>query len=366
MTLPQPRPGVMSIPLYEGGKSRIQGVNRVIKLSSNEAALGPSPKAVAAYAERQTTLHRYPLGDSGELRAAIAEVHGLDPARIICGAGSDEVLSLLCRAYAGPGDEVIHTAHGFLMYAIYALSVGATPVAVAERNLTADVSAILAAVTPRTKIVFLANPNNPTGTYLPKQIVAGLRAALREDIVLILDAAYAEFMDTPDYDDGTALATNTPNTVITRTFSKIYGLGGLRLGWGYGPKAIIDTMERLRSPFNISSAAQAAGAAAVRDRAHIAKAKSHNAKWMKVALQRLRGLGLEIEGESGNFVLAKFDGKDGKTAAAADEFLQSRGLIARRVENYGLPHHLRISIGADDEMEILLNALDDFMGVRHG
>ena len=366
MTLPQPRPGVMDIPLYEGGKSRIQGVNRVIKLSSNEAALGPSPKAVAAYAERQTTLHRYPLGDSGELRAAIAEVHGLDPARIICGAGSDEVLSLLCRAYAGPGDEVIHTAHGFLMYAIYALSVGATPVAVAERNLTADVSAILAAVTPRTKIVFLANPNNPTGTYLPKQIVAGLRAALREDIVLILDAAYAEFMDTPDYDDGTALATNTPNTVITRTFSKIYGLGGLRLGWGYGPKAIIDTMERLRSPFNISSAAQAAGAAAVRDRAHIAKAKSHNAKWMKVALQRLRGLGLEIEGESGNFVLAKFDGKDGKTAAAADEFLQSRGLIARRVENYGLPHHLRISIGADDEMEILLNALDDFMGVRHG
>jgi len=356
----------MSIPLYEGGKSRIQGVNRVIKLSSNEAALGPSPKAMEAYAERQTTLHRYPLGDSGELRAAIAEVHGLDPARIICGAGSDEVLSLLCRAYAGPGDEVIHTAHGFLMYAIYALSVGATPVAVPERNLTADVSAILAAVTPRTKIVFLANPNNPTGTYLPKQVVEGLRAALREDIVLILDAAYAEFMDTPDYDDGTALATNTPNTVITRTFSKIYGLGGLRLGWGYGPKAIIDTMERLRSPFNISSAAQAAGAAAVRDRAHIAKAKSHNAKWMKVALQRLRGLGLEIEGESGNFVLAKFDGKDGKTAAAADEFLQSRGLIARRVENYRLPHHLRISIGADDEMEILLNALDDFMGVRHG
>jgi len=356
----------MSIPLYEGGKSRIQGVNRVIKLSSNEAALGPSPKAMEAYAERQTTLHRYPLGDSGELRAAIAEVHGLDPARIICGAGSDEVLSLLCRAYAGPGDEVIHTAHGFLMYAIYALSVGATPVAVPERNLTADVSAILAAVTPRTKIVFLANPNNPTGTYLPKQVVEGLRAALREDIVLILDAAYAEFMDTPDYDDGTALATNTPNTVITRTFSKIYGLGGLRLGWGYGPKAIIDTMERLRSPFNISSAAQAAGAVAVRDRAHIAKAKSHNAKWMKVALQRLRGLGLEIEGESGNFVLAKFDGKDGKTAAAADEFLQSRGLIARRVENYRLPHHLRISIGADDEMEILLNALDDFMGVRHG
>jgi histidinol-phosphate aminotransferase len=356
----------MEIPLYEGGKSRIQGVSRVIKLSSNEAALGPSPKAVAAYAERQTALHRYPAGDSGELRAAIAEVHGLDPARIICGAGSDEILSLLCRAYAGSGDEVIHTAHGFLMYAIYALSVGAKPVSVPERNLTADVSAILSAVTPRTRIVFLANPNNPTGTYLPKAAIESLRAGLREDIVLILDAAYAEFMDAPDYDDGTALATSTPNTVITRTFSKIYGLGGLRLGWGYGPKAIIDTLERLRSPFNVSGPAQAAGAAAMRDRAHIDKAKAHNAKWMKIALQRLRGLGLNIAGESGNFILALFDGKAGKTAAAADEFLQSRGIIARRVENYGLPHHLRITIGADDEMELLLSALAEFMGARHG
>jgi len=356
----------MEIPLYEGGKSRIQGVSRVIKLSSNEAALGPSPKAVAAYAQRQASLHRYPIGDSGELRAAIAEVHGLDPARIICGAGSDEILSLLCRAYAGPGDEVIHTAHGFLMYGIYALSVGAKPVVVPERNLTADVSAILSAVSPRTKIVFLANPNNPTGTYLPKAAVDALRAGLREDIVLILDAAYAEFMDATDYDDGTALATTTPNTVITRTFSKIYGLGGLRLGWGYGPKAIIDTLERLRSPFNVSGPAQAAGAAAMRDRAHIAKAKAHNAKWMKIALQRLRGLGLNIVGESGNFILALFDGKNGKTAAAADDFLQSRGIIARRVENYGLPHHLRITIGADDEMELLLNALSEFMEPRHG
>ena len=366
MTLPQPRPGVMDIPLYEGGKSRIQGVSRVIKLSSNEAALGPSPKAVAAYAERQASLHRYPPGDSGELRAAIAEVHGLDPAQVICGAGSDEVLSLLCRAYAGPGDEVIRTAHGFLMYAIYALSVGATPVSVPERNLTADVSAILSAVTPRTKIVFLANPNNPTGTYLPKAAIEALRAGLREDIVLVLDAAYAEFMDAPDYDDGTSLAASTPNTVITRTFSKIYGLGGLRLGWGFGPKAIIDTMERLRSPFNVSSAAQVAGAAAVRDSTHIAKAKAHNRKWMKILHQRLRGMGFGIVGEAGNFVLLPFDGKNGKTATAADQFLQSRGIIARLVENYDLPHHLRITIGANDEMELVLTALDEFMGARHG
>ena len=222
------------------------------------------------------------------------------------------------------------------------------------------------AVTPKTRIVFLANPNNPTGTYLPKAAIDGLRGALREDIVLILDAAYAEFMDASDYDDGTMLAKTTPNTVITRTFSKIYGLGGLRLGWGYGPKAIIDTLERLRSPFNVSGPAQAAGAAAMRDRAHISQAKAHNTKWMKIAQQRIRGLGLSIEGASGNFLLPLFDGKNGKTAAAADEFLQSRGLIARRVDNYGLPNHLRITIGADDEMELVLNTLDEFMGARHG
>jgi histidinol-phosphate aminotransferase len=366
MALPQPRPGVMDIPLYEGGKSRIQGVSRVIKLSSNEAALGPSPKAVAAFAERQSALHRYPAGDSADLRTAIAEVHGLDPACIMCGAGSDEILSLVCRAFAGQGDEVIHTAHGFLMYGIYARSVGANPVVVPERDLTADISAILAAVTLHTRIVFLANPNNPTGTYLPRAAVESLRAGLREDIVLVLDAAYAEFMDAPDYNDGTALASSTPNTLVTRTFSKIYGLGGLRLGWGVGPKAIIDTMERLRSPFNVSGPAQAAGVAAMRDQAHIAAAKAHNAKWMRILTQRLRGLGLSLQGDSGNFVLPLFDGKNGKTAVAADQFLQSRGIIARLVANYGLPNHLRITIGADDEMELLISALEDFMGAHSG
>jgi len=356
----------MDITLYVGGKSRIQGVNRVIKLSSNEAALGPSPKAIAAYRQCDGALHRYPAGDASELRAAIAEVHKLDPSRIICGGGSDEILGLLCRAYAGPGDEVIHTAHGFLMYDIYTLSVGAKPVVVPERNITADVSAILSAVTPNTRLVFLANPNNPTGTYLPKQAIETLRAGLREDIVLVLDAAYAEFMDVPDYDSGLPLATSTPNTVVTHTFSKIYGLGALRLGWGYGPKAIIDALDRLRSPFNVSAPAQSAGVAAVRDREHVAKAKAHNSKWMQVTLQRLRGLGLTVVGDSGNFVLPMFDGKNGKTAAAADEFLQSRGIIARRVDNYGLPNHLRISLGADDEMELTLNALDEFMSAKNG
>ena len=366
MALPQPRPGVMDIPLYEGGKSRIQGVSRVIKLSSNEAALGPSPQAVAAFAQHQAALHRYPAGDSADLRAAIADVHGLDPKQIICGAGSDEILGLVCRAFAGAGDEVIHTAHGFLMYDIYARSVGAMPVVVPEHQLTADIEAILAAVTARTKLVFLANPNNPTGTYLPRARVEALRAGLREDIVLVLDAAYAEFMDKPDYSDGTALAMSTPNTIVTRTFSKIYGLGGLRLGWGFGVHALIETLERLRSPFNVSGPAQAAGVAAVRDQAHIKLAQAHNAKWMHVLVQRLRGMGLTMVGQSGNFVLPHFNGQNGKTAAAADAFLQSRGIIARRVANYGLPDHLRITIGADDEMELLLASLEEFMGSSRG
>ena len=361
MALPQPRPGVLDIPLYEGGKSRLEGAGRVIKLSSNEAALGPSPRAVAAYAAAQASLHRYPAGDSAALKQAVAEVHGLDPARLIFGCGSDEILGLVCRAYAGPGDEVIHTAHGFLIYGIYARGVGATPVVVPENNLTADIDAMLAAVTPRTKLVFLANPNNPTGTYVDGSEIARLRAGLREDIVLVIDGAYAEFMNAADYNSGLQLAVETSNTIATRTFSKIYGLAALRLGWGTAAKPIVDALERLRAPFNVSAPAQAAGIAAVRDQDHIAKARAHNAKWLAIAVQRLRGLGLPIVGGYGNFVLPAFAATGAKTAAAADSFLQSRGIIARRVDGYGLPNHLRITIGAEDEMTAVLDAVAEFM-----
>jgi histidinol-phosphate aminotransferase len=365
MALPQPRPGVLSIPLYEAGKSQIKGASRVLKLSSNEAALGASPQATSAYAPIASHLERYPAGDSGELRTAIAEVHGLDAARVICGCGSDEMFALLCRAYAGPGDEVIHTEHAFAIFAIYAKSVGATPVAVKEKNLTADVDAILAAVTPNTKLVFLANPNNPTGTYVPKAEIARLREGLREDIVLVLDGAYAEFVDAPDYEGGFELAHTTPNTVATRTFSKIYGLAALRLGWAYGPKDIILAMERLRAPFNVAKPAQIAGVAAVRDQAHIQKAKAHNTKWKAIALQRLRGLGLTVGESVGNFVLPEFPTTQGKTAADADAFLQSQGIIVRRVDGYGLPNYLRITIGNDEDMNAVLDALTQFMEGRH-
>lgn len=366
MVLPQPRAGLMDIPLYEGGKSSLKGHGRVIKLSSNESALGPSPAALAAHADVASSLVRYPDGNATALKSAISDVHGLDPNHLICGAGSDEILCLVCRAYAGPGDEVLHTAHGFLMYGIYARSVGATPIVVPETNLTADVDAILAAVTDATKVVFVANPNNPTGTVLPDAELARLRESLRDDVVLVVDGAYAEFMDGSGYDGGRALVENTPNTVMTRTFSKIYGLASLRVGWAFAPQSIIETLERLRSPFNVNGAAIAAASAAMRDVAHTIAAFDHNVRWMGVAVQRLRSLGLDVVGESGNFVLPKFPTAPGRTAAAADTFLQSKGIIVRRVENYGLSDHLRITLGQDDEMEAVLTALTEFMGGDDG
>lgn len=366
MALPQPRAGLMDIPLYEGGKSSLSGRDRVIKLSSNESALGPSPKAVAAYAEARAKLARYPDGHASDLRAAIAEVHDLDARRIICGAGSDEILGLICRAYAGPGDEVIHTEHGFLMYDLYTRSVGATPVVASETNITVDVDAILTCVTEATRIVFIANPSNPTGTYIPVSEVERLRAGLREDIVLVLDGAYAEFMTQADYDPGLVMASTLPNTIMTRTFSKIYGLASLRVGWAYGPQSIIDVLERLRSPFNINAPALAAAAAAMRDTAHTAESVAHNTRWMGIAVQRLRGLGLDIVGEAANFVLPRFPDTPGRTATDADAFLQSQGIIVRRVTDYGLPNHLRITLGTDDEMNAVLTALTEFMGGADG
>lgn len=366
MALPQPRAGLMDIPLYEGGKSSLSGRDRVIKLSSNESALGPSPAAIEAYAQTAPSLARYPDGGASALKAAISDVHSLPLDQLICGAGSDELLCLVCRAYAGPGDEVIHTEHGFLMYGIYARSVGATPVVVPESNLTADVDAILDAVTAATKIVFVANPNNPTGTVLPAAEVTRLRDGLREDIVLVLDGAYAEFMDSADYDAGRALVESTSNTLMTRTFSKVYGLANLRVGWASGARSIIETLERLRSPFNINGAAIAAAAAAMRDVAHTEAGRAHNSRWMGVAVQRLRALGLDVAGQCGNFVLPEFPTTRGKTAADADAFLQEQGIIVRRVANYGLPNHLRITLGTDEEMEAVLTTLTTFMEQDHG
>lgn len=355
-TQPQPKAGITAISPYVGGKSKADGVARVIKLSSNENPWGPSPKAVAAYQDQSANLNRYPDGGHLALREAISEVNKLPAEHLICGAGSDELLGLLVHAYAGAGDEVLFTEHGFLMYRIYTQGNGATPVTAPETNLTADVDALLAAVTPRTKIVFLANPNNPTGTVLPFSEVRRLRAKLPEQVILGLDAAYAEYIDHPDYEAGHSLVNEGTNTVVFHTLSKIYGLPGLRLGWAHAPAHIIDIMNRVRSPFNVNSPALAAGIAAVRDTAYIARMRALNTQELARVSDSIRALGYNVVPSVTNFILVHF----GSAVAEVNRHLAARGLIVREVGNYGLPEFLRISIGTEEENTILLDAISDY------
>ncbi len=362
MSLISPQPGIMDITPYVGGESAIPGVQRIIKLASNEGALGASPRAIAALKETAGDIFRYPDGGCQALRGAIGERFGLDPARMVCGAGSDELLGLLCRAYAGSGDEVLYTEHGFLMYPIAAKTAGATPVTAPETNLTADVDALLAAVTPRTRIVFIANPNNPTGTYLSEDELTRLRAGLPRDVLLVIDAAYAEYMDHPDYSPGERLVDAGDNVVMTRTFSKIFGMGGARLGWAYCPPVIADVLNRVRNPFNVASPAQAAGVAAIGDEAHTERVRAHTLQWRAWFSAQARALGFEVPESVCNFVLVRFPLETGRNAEAADAFLKSRGIIARRMGAYGLPDSLRVTIGLEDEMRAAVAALAEFAG----
>lgn len=367
MSILVPRPGVMEITPYVGGESSIPGVNRIIKLASNESALGAPLGAIAAIKEAAAAAYRYPDGGCTALRQALGRLGGLDPARIVCGAGSDELIGLLARAYAGPGDEVLYTEHGFLMYPIAAKTAGATPIAVPETNLTADVDALLAAASERTRIVFLANPNNPTGTWLAAGEMARLRRELPAHVLLVIDAAYAEYVAAASYDWGGALVDDAMKpTVVTRTFSKIYGLGGVRLGWAYCPAQIADVLNRVRNPFNVSSLAQDAGLAALADQDFVAQAHAHNLKWRAWTANAIRALGLDVPDGAGNFVLVRFPHDSGRDAAAADAFLKRRGIIGRRMAGYRLPDALRITIGREDEMRALTDALSDFVASGHG
>jgi len=351
-----PQPGIMDIALYVGGKAQLDGVADVVKLSSNENPFGPSPRAIAAAQMSLGNLHRYPSTDHADLRAAIGAVHGLDPDRIICGAGSDEIIAFLCQAYAGPGDEVLHTEHGFLMYAISARAAGATPVAARERDRTTDVDALLAACTDRTRLVFLANPNNPTGTMIGGNDLVRLADGMPPGAILVIDGAYAEYVD--GYDGGAALATARDNVLMTRTFSKLYGLGGLRIGWGYGPRAIIDVLNRVRGPFNLSRTQLDAATAAVRDTAYADHCRAENARLRDRLAQELAALGIASDRSYGNFVLARM--ADAAEAEACDLHLQSRGLIVRRVGSYGLPHCLRISVGDGDACTRVAAAMAEY------
>jgi len=358
---PQPRPGVLDIAPYVPGKSSAPGVAKVFKLSSNETPLGPSPKAIEAYRAVGAHLEDYPDGAAGDLREAIGAAFGLDPARIICGAGSDDLLNLIARTYLADGDEAIHTTHGFLVYPIATRGTGAKPVVAAEMDYTADVDAILAAVTPRTKVVFLANPNNPTGTYISFEEVKRLHAGLPPHVLLVLDAAYAEYVRRNDYEAGIELVSNSQNVVMTRTFSKIHGLGGVRLGWAYAPAHVVDALNRVRGPFNVNAAAIEAGVAAMRDRAHVEHTVAHNEQWLAWLTEELTRLGLRVTPSVGNFILIHFP-EDGKhSAAAADDYLGERGYILRRVAGYGFPNALRMTVGTEEANRGVVAALTEFL-----
>jgi histidinol-phosphate aminotransferase len=356
----RPQPGIMDIALYEGGAATVAGKSNTIKLSSNENPFGPSDKAKEAFSRSVHTLHRYPNTDHAALREAIAEIHQLDSGRVICGVGSDEIIHFLCQAYAGPGDEVLFTEHGFLMYRISAMAAGATPVEVAERERTTDIAALLSACTERTKLVFIANPNNPTGTMISAAEVAQLADGLPPQAILVLDGAYAEYVD--GYDGGLALIETRENVVMTRTFSKIYGLGGLRIGWGYGPKAIIDVLNRIRGPFNLSNTQLEAAEAAVRDQDYVNRCRSDNARMRIWLAEALAELGVPSDTSLANFVLARF--ADTAEAEACDAYLRDQGLIVRRVASYKLPHCLRITVGDESACRRVAHAVAQFKGKR--
>src|SRR5215472_16510004 len=359
---PTPRPGVMAIQAYVPGKSSAPGVAQVYKLSSNETPLGPSPRAVEAYRSVAEHLQDYPDGTATDLSEAIGRAFGLDPARLVCGFGSDDLLTLLARIYLADGDEAIHTTHGFLVYPIATLSTGGKPVAAAETNHTADVDAILAAVTARTRIVFLANPNNPTGTYLPFNEVKRLRSGLPPRVLLVLDAAYAEYVRRNDYEAGIELVATSENVVMCRTFSKVHGLAAVRLGWMYGPAHVVDAVNRVRGPFNVSAPASAAGIAAIQDGGHVERSVAHNAKWRAWLTVEIGKLGLDVTPSVANFILIHFPQLNGRTAEDADAFLTQRGLILRRVKAYKLPNALRMTVGSEEANRLVVAALAEFVG----
>lgn len=356
-----PRPGVLEIAPYVGGRSAADDGSEVIKLSSNESPLGPSPRAIAAAEKAAGQAHRYPDGGCEDLRAALGEHYGLEPARIVCANGSDEIFQLVCRGYVGEGDEVLYSEHGFLMYPIVAKAAGATPVTAPETALTADVDAFLERVTPRTKVVFLANPNNPTGTYLSEGEVTRLHKGLPGSALLVLDAAYAEYVLRNDYDAGIRLVDTASNVIMTRTFSKIYGLAGLRLGWAYCPAAVADVLNRVRGPFNVTSPAQNAGIEALRDVEFMDRTRAHNEEWREWLMNELIGMGLSVTPSVANFLLVRFPDTPGRTAKDADAWLSARGILVRAMDGYGLPECLRITIGRQQDNIAVTQALTAFL-----
>ncbi len=353
----QPKAHLLQLDAYVGGESTIKASDKpVVRLTSNEGALGSSPHAIEAYKRIAHDLGLYPKADAKPLREALATHTGADAARIVCGNGSDELIALLCHAYAGAGDEVLYSRHGFLMYKLAAQAAGATPVAVEEQKLTTDVDALIAAITPRTKLIFLANPNNPTGTYVGRQALEKLVAAIPDHALLVLDGAYREYATAHDYDDGIRFALNYPNVAVMGTFSKLYALAAVRLGWGIFPADVVAILHRARMPFNVNAAAQAAGIAALADQDHVRAVVAHNTRWRELLFDELPSLGFELTPSQANFVLMHTR----EHTQAMYEHLAAHGVFVRPVAAYGLPDALRVTIGASEAMDAFLTALKQY------
>lgn len=358
---PQARPEILAIDAYVPGASVVKGVAKVRKLSSNESPLGPSPKAIEAFLASARKLSLYPDGAATALREAIGRRFGLDPERIICGNGSDELLALLAHVFLRPGDEGLYSEYGFLEYPISIRAAGGVPVIAREKDKTASVDNLLGKVSARTKIVFVANPNNPTGTYLPFSEIKRLHAGLPADCLLVVDAAYAEYVTRNDYAAGIELASDSENVVVTRTFSKIHGLASLRIGWAFGPAPVIDALNRVRPPFNLNGAAIAAGVASLDDTGHIEAAIAHNSQWLPWLTAAISSLGIEVTPSVGNFLLLDFGGQAGRSAVDADAFLRARGFILRGMRAYGLPECLRLTVGDEEANRGVVAVLAEFM-----
>ena len=363
---PEPKPGIFEISPYVGGRASVPGVAKVHKLSSNESPLGPSPKVFAALDEAKSSLSIYPEGSAKLLRSAIGEFFGLESNRIVAsGDGSDALLTMLANAYLRPDDEVIFGQHAFLVYKIATLANSAKPVVVPEKDtncgIKLEVDALLAALSPKTRMVYIANPNNPTGTYLNREEMARLHAGLPQNVLLVIDAAYSEYVTAKDYEAGIEMVRGLPNVVMTRTFSKLYGLAGLRIGWMYAPEAVCDVINRIRGPFNTSLMQQLVGMAALKDREHFWAAVKHNSHWLPWITEEIRKAGLRVDESMANFVLIHFPAEGAKTAEKADAFLNQGGIILRSLKSYGLSNCLRMTVGTEEQNTLAVALLKHFM-----
>ncbi|MDB5438470.1 MAG: histidinol-phosphate aminotransferase, chloroplastic-like [Caulobacteraceae bacterium] len=364
MDRPTPKAGILDIAPYVPGKAGAKGVINPVKLSANENPLGCSPKAKAAYIAAAERLFLYPDGRANSLREAVSRTYGLEPERLIFGCGSDEVFEDLCQTYLEPGDNIVQGEHGFLAYAVFAKACQAEVRYAPQTNLRPTAQAVLDQVDERTRIIFLDNPSNPTGAIMLGEEVEALHAGLPPNVILVLDGAYSEFADDPGFDGGFDLARRSNNVVVTRTFSKLHGLAAARVGWGYCPAEMVEAMDRIRQPFNLTIAGMEAAIAALSDvefqQRSIELVRSSRL-WLT---QQLGGIGLEVAPSQANFVLVRFPDTPGRTANEAEAFLASHGLIVRGVAAYGLPEYLRITIGLEEQNRAVVETLGAFMATR--